>query len=335
MMTTDRSLSTGSFLRKRESSHRARHDNGGRGLFSGWIPASAGMTRWTAAAAVLALLAVPASAAELKVLASFSILADMVANVGGDRVEVSAIVGPDADTHVYEPTPADARRLGDADLFVVNGLGFEGWMARLVEATGYAGPVVVASEGVATHTMDEGGATVTDPHAWQSLANGLVYVANIAAGLCAADPDGCPAYEANAKAYSAEISALDAEVRTRIAAVPEARRKVITTHDAFGYFGLAYGVTFLAPEGISTESEASAADVARLIRQVRETGVTALFVENMSDPRLIEQIARETGVAPGGALYADALSTPEERAFTYLGMFRHNVDLLVPAMLGE
>lgn len=292
-------------------------------------------TRLALLLSALAGLAGPAGAAEVRALASFSILADMVANVGGERVEVTSIVGPDSDTHVYEPTPADARRLHEADVFFVNGLGFEGWMGRLVEATGYAGPVVVASDGIPTATMDEDGEAITDPHAWQSLENGLVYVANIARGLCAADPDGCAGYEANAKAYSAEISALDAEVRARIAAVPEASRKVITTHDAFGYFGRAYGVTFLAPEGISTESEASAADVARLISQVRDSHVSALFVENMSDPRLIEQIGRETGVRPGGALYADALSTEAEGASTYLGMFAHNVGLLVPAMLGE
>jgi zinc/manganese transport system substrate-binding protein len=183
--------------------------------------------------------------------------------------------------------------------------------------------------------MDEDGQTITDPHAWQSLSNGLIYVENIRKGLCAADAGGCDAYAANAAAYSAQISALDAEVKAAIAAVPEARRKVITTHDAFGYFGAAYGVSFLAPEGISTDSEASAADVARLIEQVKAEHVTALFIENMSDPRLVEQIARETGVTPGGALYADALSTADEPAPTYLAMFGHNLSLLVPALAGK
>jgi zinc/manganese transport system substrate-binding protein len=286
-------------------------------------------------ALVSVLLAGTTQAAGIKALASFSILGDMVARIGGDRVEVTTIVGPNADTHVYEPSPQDVKSLSASNVFVVNGLGFEGWMDRLVEATGYTGPVVVASAGVKTHSMDEDGESVTDPHAWQSLSNGLIYVANIAAGLCAADAAGCAVYEANAAAYSDEIRALDAEVKAKIAEVPEAKRKVITTHDAFGYFGEAYGVAFLAPEGVSTDSEASAGDVARLIDQVVESGVSALFIENMSDPRLIEQIGSETGVKLGGELYADALSEPDQPAPTYLDMFRYNVALLVPAMKGE
>lgn len=283
----------------------------------------------------LALMTGTALAAPVNVVASFSILGDMVKEVGGDRVAVTTIVGPNADTHVYEPRPQDAAVLSGAQLFVINGLGFEGWFDRLVEATGFKGEVVTASEGVTTHTMDEDGEAITDPHAWQSLTNGEYYVANIAKGLCAVDAEGCATYEANAAAYSAKIAALDAEVRAAIAAVPEAQRKVITTHDAFGYFAEAYGVTFMAPEGVSTESEASAADVARLIEQIRQAGVKALFIENMSDPRLVQQIAAETGAKLGGALYADALSEPSEGAATYLDMFRHNVALLVPALEGK
>lgn len=283
----------------------------------------------------LALMTGTALAAPVNVVASFSILGDMVKEVGGDRVAVTTIVGPNADTHVYEPRPQDAAVLSGAQLFVINGLGFEGWFDRLVEATGFKGEVVTASEGVATHTMEEDGEAITDPHAWQSLTNGELYVANIAKGLCAVDAEGCATYEANAAAYSAKIAALDAEVRAAIAAVPEAQRKVITTHDAFGYFAEAYGVTFMAPEGVSTESEASAADVARLIEQIRQAGVKALFIENMSDPRLVQQIAAETGAKLGGALYADALSEPSEGAATYLDMFRHNVALLVPALEGK
>lgn len=313
-------------------------------------------TKLLMAALMGTVLALPASAAEIKAVASFSILGDIVSHVGGDRVEVTTIVGPNADTHVYEPKPADAQALSQSQVFFVNGLGFEGWLDRLVEATGFTGPVVVASTGVATHTMadDEHGhgeaapaeaghddhahaeesGEITDPHAWQSLKNGLIYVQNVSDGLCKADPDGCPTYQANAKAYSAEISALDAQVVAAIDTVPQAQRKVITTHDAFGYFGEAYGVQFLAPEGISTDSEASAADVGKLIEQIRADGVKALFIENMSDGRLVEQIARETGVTIGGELYADALSEPGEGASTYLDMFRHNIELLVPAMAG-
>jgi len=283
-------------------------------------------------------------AAPVNVVASFSILGDMVQWVGGERVAVTTIVGPNADTHVYEPRPQDAAVLSGAQLFVVNGLGFEGWLERLVEATGFTGTVVVASDGVHAHEMEEDGHEHDeeehhheggDPHAWQDLGNALIYVANIRDGLCGIDAEGCASYTANAEAYLAEISALDAEVKARMAAIPAEARKVITTHDAFGYFARAYGVTFMAPEGVSTESEASATDVARLIDQIKEAGVKALFIENMSDPRLVQQIAAETGATLGGALYADALSAPEEGAATYLDMFRHNVALLVSALEGR
>lgn len=308
------------------------------------------MRAWLATIS-LALMTGTAIAAPVNVVASFSILGDMVQQVGGERVAVTTIVGPNADTHVYEPRPQDAAALSGAKLFVVNGLGFEGWLERLVEATGFTGTVVVASDGVHAHEMAEEGHDEpgheeaheqdahhhqgSDPHAWQNLGNGLIYVANIRDGLCAIDAEGCATYTANAEAYLAEISALDSEVKARIAAIPAQERKVITTHDAFGYFAGAYGVTFMAPEGISTESEASATDVARLIDQVKESGVRALFIENMSDPRLVQQIAAETGATPGGALYSDALSEPSEGAATYLDMFRHNVALLVAALEGR
>lgn len=288
------------------------------------------------AIAGLALASAPSFAQpKIKAVASFSILGDMVSRVGGDLVEVTTIVGPNADTHVYEPKPADATALASTQVFFVNGLGFEGWMDRLVEATGFKGETVIASTGITSRKMIEDGIEATDPHAWQSLANGLVYVKNIADGLCKADAADCDTYRRNAAAYAAEIADLDGEVKARIAAVPEAKRKVITTHDAFGYFGAAYGVTFLAPEGYSTESEASAADVAKLITQIKEDGVTALFIENMSDPRLISEIAQETGVKPGGALFADALSAKGEGGETYLDMFKHNIALLAPAMAGS
>ena len=284
----------------------------------------------------LSAMSVTAFAAEkLKAVASFSILGDMVSRVGGDLIEVTTIVGPNSDTHIYEPKPADAKAVAATQIFFVNGLGFEGWMDRFVESTSYKGPKIVISEGVAPRKMDEDGTEITDPHAWQNLSNGLIYVKNIADGLCKVDAADCDTFQKNAAAYSAEILALDADVKAKIAAVPEAKRQVITTHDAFGYFGAAYGVKFMAPEGMSTESEASAADVAKLIEQIKKDNVSALFVENMSDPRLLEQIAKETGVKVGGALYADALSEKSEPGSTYLDMFKHNISLLAPAMLGS
>jgi len=277
----------------------------------------------------------PGAAAPLKVAASFSILGDMVKNVGGDRVDVVTLVGPGGDTHVYQPTPADAKSVAGAGLIFVSGLGFEGWMERLVKTSGGAGRLVTASEGVTPLTApsgEHGARPVTDPHAWQDLQNGKRYVANIEKALALADPAGAQVYAANAAVYTRKIEAMDAWVKAEFASIPRRERKMITSHDAFGYFGHAYSVTILAPVGYSTESEASALRVGELIRQIRNENVKALFVENMSDPRLIERIGGETGVKPGGALYSDALSPPSGPAATYLDMFKNNVTLMVAAM---
>jgi len=274
----------------------------------------------------------------LQVVASFSILGDMVGNVGAGRAAVTVLVGPNQDTHVYEPKPGDAKALASASLIFVNGLGFEGWMPRLVQTSGTKGRTVTASQGVKTLTMvdeDAGGKKIADPHAWQDLANGKLYVANIAQALCEADPDGAEVYKANARAYLAKIEETDAWVRAEFAKIPQAQRKIITSHDAFGYFGHAYGVAILAPLGFSTESEASAKNVGKLIRQIKQEQVKALFIENMTDPRLVERIAKETGTRVGGALYSDALSAPDEPGGTYLDMFRNNAGKMVAAMAGQ
>lgn len=287
----------------------------------------------------------------LEVVASFSILGDMVKTVGGDRVQVITLVGPDGDAHVFEPTPADAKAIGDAKVVFINGLGLEqGWMPRLIEASNYKGPVVVTSKGIKTLRMKEEGESgkerasahehgkphmVDDPHAWQNLANGKIYVENIVAGLSAADPAGAEMYRANGQSYITEIDKLDAEVRTKLAALPLSRRKIVTTHDAFQYFGKTYGVELLAPEGVSTEAEASAEDVAKLIRQIRKDRITAVFFENMSDNRLLTQISKETGARIGGTVYSDALSAADGPAPTYLAMFRHNLEEFTRALTGS
>jgi zinc/manganese transport system substrate-binding protein len=283
------------------------------------------------AAAALALgapLAVAAEARPLQVVASFSILGDMVREVAGDAAVVTTLVGPDGDAHVYEPTPADAKRLSQADLVVVNGLRFEGWIERLVRASGYKKPLVVASRGVKARQL-EGAA---DPHAWQSLANAQVYVDNIRAALVAAAPDKAVAIDARAADYRQRLEALDRDARTRFEAIPPAERRVITTHDAFGYLAQAYGITFLAPQRWSTEAEPSAADVARVIRQIKAQKARALFVENMSDRRLMDRVSQETGVAVGGTLYADALSPPGSAGDSYLRMYKHNVESIAAAL---
>ena len=313
----------------------------------------------------------------IPVVATFSILGDMVKRVGGDRVAVTTLVGADGDAHVYQPGPADARAVSEAEILVFNGLEFEGWLDRLVEASGFGGVRVVATDGIEAirledddhhdddhadeddhagkddHDDDHGDEDdhaakddhhddhadehghdhgAFDPHAWQDLANAVIYVDNITAALAKTDPANASAYYGNRATYVAEIEALDAEIRNTVAGLAEDRRTVVTPHDAFGYYSEAYGLRFVAPQGLSTESEPSAGDVAALIRQIRAEGITAVFVESLTDPRLIKQIADETGASIGGTVYSDALSGPDGPASTYLDMMRHNAGMFAEAL---
>ncbi|KRB49979.1 metal ABC transporter substrate-binding protein [Rhizobium sp. Root708] len=274
----------------------------------------------------------PASAETLKVVASFTVLADVVKQVGGDHVHVTSLVGPNGDPHEFEPSPANARNLKEASVVFVSGEGLEGWMDRLISASGYQGKPVVASDGVTLRTMEEDGKTITDPHIWNSPVNVKVWVANIAKALASADPADATAFESNAKAYGEKLDALDAYARSAFDKIPEDRRKVLTSHDAFGYFGREYGVSFMAPIGISTESEASAAEVAKLIEQIKHERVKTYFFENSNDPRLVRQVAKATGAEPGGELYVESLSDAKGPAPTYEKMFRFNVDQIAAAM---
>ncbi len=286
------------------------------------------LTRRTALALSLAsiVLTSPALAQEkVRTVATFSILADLVKNVGGDRVEVASLVGPNGDAHVYAPSPADAKTLADAKVVFVNGLGLEGWMTRLVSASGSKAPTITASKGIKPLKMEEDGKSITDPHAWQSITNAKIYVVNIRDGLIAADPAGKDVYESNARTYLAKLDALETEVKQAVAKIPADRRKIITTHDAFGYFAAAYGMEFLAPQGVSTESEASAKDVAKIITQIRKQKIPAVFMENISDDRLMQRIAKETGARIGGKLFSDALSDDKGPAATYIDMMHNNI----------
>jgi zinc/manganese transport system substrate-binding protein len=275
----------------------------------------------------------------IKVIASFSILGDLVSNVGGDRVQATALVGPNGNAHVYAPSPAAAKQVADARLVVVNGLGFEGWLDRLMKASGTIAPIIVASKGVQPleradahdhdHDHDHGRA---DPHAWQSVANAKIYVGNIRDALIALDPAGKARYEANATIYLARLDALEREVRDTIAKIPADRRRVVTSHNAFGYFERAYGIVFTAPQGVSTESEASAKDVAAIITAIRKQKAAATFLENVTDPRLVQQIASETGAKVGGVLYSDALTDAKGDASTYIDLIRHNLKQLADVL---
>lgn len=308
-------------------------------------------------------LAAPAAAQSdgpIPVVATFSILGDMVERIGGAQVVVTTLVGPNGDAHVYRPTPAAARAVSEAEILVVNGLEFEGWLDRLIEASDFRGLRVVATDRIEpiafeddhdqeAHAAEEGhdhgheghGKTgahdhhdhgAFDPHAWQSLANAVIYVDNITAALAKADPENAGTFYRNRAAYVAEIEALDAEIRAIVGALPQDRRTIVTSHDAFQYFGRDYGLAFLSPQGISTESEASARDVARLIERIRNEGISAVFLENIADSRLLERIAEETGATIGGTLYPGALSGPEGPAPSYLDMMRHNATTLARAL---
>lgn len=297
------------------------------------------------ATTMLLPVATMAHADGLKVVASFSIIGDMAKQVGGELVSVTTLVGPDSDAHVYEPRPQDAAAMAEADVVLINGLGFEGFIERLAQSSAPKAAPVELSKGVETldiakddHGHEEPGhdhGRGIDPHAFQSVANAQVYVRNIADAFCKSDAANCDAFKANADAYGTKLAALDGEIKAAVQSIPADKRVVITSHDAFGYFANAYGLTFHAPEGISTESEASAADVAKLIDQIREEKASAIFVENVSDPRLIEQISKEAGVKVGGALYSDALSGPDGPAATYIEMMRHNVMTIKGAILGS
>ena len=293
---------------------------------------------------LLCVAAQSLSAQSLPVVASFSVLADMVREVGGPHVEVFSLVGPNADSHVFDPTPAGAKRIASAKLVFVNGLGFEGWLDRLVKASGYRGPIVVVSKGVstpperadehvsaraATHKPGQHTHGALDPHAWQNLANAALYVQTIRDALIAAMPMHSAQLNQRATDYINRIQSLDQATKVRIAAVAAERRRVITSHDAFGYFAAAYGVTFYPLQGLATASEPSAAEIVRIVDQIKKNKVSAIFTENISDPRVLERIAQDSGAKVGGRLYADALTEPGTAADTYLKMFERNVTTIV------
>ncbi|CNI16931.1 metal ABC transporter substrate-binding protein [Yersinia mollaretii] len=291
------------------------------------------MKRLSISLAVAALLSSPlAMAKTVEVVASFSILGDIVQQVGGEHVNVVTLVGPNGDPHGFEPTPKNSKQLSKADVVFVSGLGLEGWLERLISASGYKGQVVIASTGVDTRKMDEEGKRVTDPHAWNSMANGIKYANNVMNALIVADPEDADYFRKRGGEYIQQLEKLDAYAKAQFAAIPVGQRKVLTSHDAFGYFSQEYGVNFLSPVGFSTESEASASGVAALINQIKQEKIKTYFIENQTDPRLVKQIAAASGAKAGGELYPEALSPAGGPAATYADAFKHNVDTLVGSM---
>lgn len=283
--------------------------------------------------AVAALLSSPlAMAKTVNAVTSFSILGDIVQEVGGEHVKVTSLVGPDGDPHSFEPSPKDSKAINASDVVFVSGLGLEGWIDRLVTASGYKGHLVTASEGVNYRKMEEDGKQITDPHAWNSMANGVIYATNVMNALIKADPQDADYFRQRGKAYIEQLQKLDSWAKTEFAGIPQSKRKVLTSHDAFGYFGQEYHVSFMAPVGFSTESEASASGVASLIKQIKDEKVKTYFIENQTDPRLVKQIAAASGAQPGGELYPEALSGPQGPATTYVKAFKHNVETIVASM---
>lgn len=283
--------------------------------------------------AVAALLSSPlAMAKTVNAVASFSILGDIVQEVGGDHVKVTMLVGPDGDPHSFEPSPKDSKAINTSDVVFVSGLGLEGWIDRLVTASGYKGHLVTASQGVNSRKMEEDGKQITDPHAWNSMANGVIYATNVMNALIKVDPEDADYFRQRGAAYIEQLQKLDAWAKTEFTGIPQSKRKVLTSHDAFGYFGQEYHVSFMAPVGFSTEAEASASGVASLIKQIKAEKVKTYFIENQTDPRLVKQIAAASGAEPGGELYPEALSGPKGPATTYVKAFKHNVETIVASM---
>ncbi|MFT4465772.1 MAG: metal ABC transporter substrate-binding protein [Sodalis sp. (in: enterobacteria)] len=289
------------------------------------------MKRFTLSIAMALIVVSPmARAKTVDAVASFSVLADIVRQVGGEHVKVTELVGPDGDPHAFEPTPKDSQALAKADVVFVSGLGLECWIDRLVTASGYRGKVITASDGVSPRKMEEDGKTITDPHAWNSARNGALYARNVMNALIATDQQDADYFRQRGEAYIQQLEKLDAWAKAEFAAKPQGKRKVLTSHDAFGYFGAEYGVQFLSPVGFSTESEASASNVAGLIDQIKREHIATYFIENQTDPRLVKQIA--SGAQPGGELYPEALSATDGPAATYEAAFRHNVTTLAGSM---
>ena len=256
---------------------------------------------------------------------SFSILEDLVKELGGQYVSVVNLVGRNSDAHMYQPKPSDAVAIAKADLVVFNGLGFEGWIPRLIKNSGYKNQQIIASRGV---DAIKNGKEI-DPHAWQSFHNIRLYIQNISQMLIQLRPQHVEALTKRQQKYLDSVSNLEQRFKKQLVSIPPNKRIVVTSHDAFGYLGREFKIQFLAPLGLSLEVEASAEDVAAIIDQIREQSVKALFVENINNPRLLELISAETNVTIGGRLYSDALSEVEGPASTYLKMMRYNIESLI------
>ena len=291
-----------------------------------------------------------------KIVVSFSILEDLVSVIGGKRVHVTSLVRRNMDSHMFQPTPRQAKIVASADLVIMNGLGFEGWMERLVKASGYKGKTIVATDNIPKlkfeddhddhddHKKDDHGHKKDhddhhghghgewDPHVWLSVPKMKIYVTNVAEAMSRMDPSSKTYYMKNLKKYISDLNNLDKFIRRSINSIPKKDRVVITSHEAFGHLSNEYGIEFLAPQGLSTETRASASKIASIVRFIKKHSVKAVFPENITDNRLIEQISKQTKIKIGASLYSDALSEKNGPAGTYLNYMRYNVNTIVNAL---
>lgn len=277
-----------------------------------------------------------ADGSRLNVVATTTQVADFAANIGGDKVRVHGLLKPNVDPHDYEPTPLDMRMLAEADVVVKNGVGFEKWLDQAIEASGFRGTLVDASQGVRLRTGEGASA---DPHIWHDPRNAKTMAANIARAFAAADAANAAVYEQNLAAYQARLDELDAEIEKKIQTIPEDRRKLVTDHDTFGYYADRYGLTVVGSviPSFDTSAELSAKQITDLVARIKAAGVTAIFSEASLPPKTAEAIGREAGVrvvAGEDALYGDSLGPEGSAGATYLQMMRHNTDTIVAALGG-
>ena len=268
---------------------------------------------------------------KLVVVSTASIFSDMAENIAGDIVEVQTIVPIGDDPHLYEPTPGDARKVADADLILKNGLTFEGWLNELIENSGTKGKIVTITEGI-TPITSEKYKNSTDPHAWMDARYGLTYIENIKKALSELDPDNSDIFEFNYKLYKQQLEDLDNYIRTEIQKIPESQRILITSHDAFQYYGRRYGIELESILGTSTDADAQTSDIIRLNKIIKSSGVPAVFIESTVNPKLLEQLAKDNKITVGGKLYADSLGDKNSPAPTYIDMLRHNTNTIVAAL---
>lgn len=271
------------------------------------------------------------SSDKIKTVSTISIINDMVKNIGGDKVETHLICAIGTDPHSYIPKPSDPREISKSDIVFNNGIGLEHWIEQMIRNAGGDRPVIIVSEGI-TPIRDEAGFEDPDPHAWFDLENAQVYAKNIASGLIAIDPENESYYQANLERYLSELDEAHNWAKQQISEIPQVARVLITSHDAFRYFGKTYGLEVHGLQGISTESKPRTEDVKNIIDLIKEKNLKAVFIETTVNPALLQQITNETGAVIGGTLYSDSIGEPGSDGETFINAFKSNVSKIKNAL---